>query len=524
MNKNKKKGVIKRLHPSRIFNFLRTYFFCSSWWIANLGVDPCWRFLALRRAPMFLWRLARLFSVTLVLETITQLRLSDLSTLTKRRLFLPLGALDVKRFVLLACIFSSFSKAALSQEQSLFMAIGEHIELKVPNLKEFSVSNNDTLSNKYRPSQAVLLLRGKKQGHAEVVVWNKAKAKQVWNIYVLSKSKHMQWIERLQALSDLGLKATTRGRLVTIDGLIENKNQWLAFRDITIELEKQKDLSFINQVKASPQLEKENLSEIYFSFLSLHADDVECSKTEQGPWINCLLSITTSQRKEVQELISELKTKHFLKTISSVESTNFTNYRLSIHLFKLEKVSSLQTDLTLEKAAGSLANLNRKDLISLAKNDDFNLGEERFHLKTLADPTMVVRYNKDFEFQMGSDIPYQSTDQNQNPNTSFRFAGLKINGSLTKSPIGPILDYKIELSAPANEGAIIGNKKSSSVLIRLDQDISIFKLNFTNQGIDRKSLPYLGDIPALGALFSSHEKFQEEKIIIGKIKLERVYE
>ena len=473
---------------------------------------------------MFLWRLARLFSVTLVLETITQLRLSDLSTLTKRRLFLPLGALDVKRFVLLACIFSTFSNTALSQEQSLFMAIGEHTELKVPNLKEFSVSNNDTLSNKYRPKQGVLLLRGKKQGHAEVVVWNKGKPKQVWNVYVLSKSKHMQWIERLQALSDLGLEAVTRGRLVTISGEIETTDQWQAFREIAKQLEKQKDLSFINQVQASAKLEKENLSDIYFSFLSLHADDVECSKTEQGPWINCLLSITTGQRKEVQELISELKTKHFLKTISSVESTNFVNYRLSIHLFKLEKVSTMQTDLTLEKAAGSLSNLNRKDLIQLAKNDDFNLGQEKFHLKTLANPSMIVRYNKEFEFQMGSDIPYQSTDQNQNPNTSFRFAGLKINGSLTKSPIGPILDYKIELSAPANEGAITGNKKSSSILIRLDQDLSIFQLKYSNQGIDQKSLPYLGDIPVLGALFSSNEKFQEEKIIIGKVKLERVYE
>jgi len=139
-----------------------------------------------------------------------------------------------------------FSFAAADQSQSLFLAIGEHSELKVPDLKEFSVSNNDTLSNKYRPNLKTLLLRGKKQGHSEVVIWNKDRSKQVWNVYVLSRSKHLQWMERIQALNDLGLQTSAQGRLIKIEGEIQHKDQWHAFREISLDLEKQKDQTFLN--------------------------------------------------------------------------------------------------------------------------------------------------------------------------------------------------------------------------------------------------------------------------------------
>ena len=524
MKDNKKKGVIKRLHPNQIFDFLKNYFFASSWWIANLGVDPCWRFLALRRAPIFLWRRARLFSVTLVLETISLLRLSQRLTLTKRRHFLPSRTSHVKSFVLLGLIIPMFSFAAADQSQSLFLAIGEHSELKVPDLKEFSVSNNDTLSNKYRPNLKTLLLRGKKQGHSEVVIWNKDRSKQVWNVYVLSRSKHLQWMERIQALNDLGLQTSAQGRLIKIEGEIQHKDQWHAFREISLDLENQKDLTFLNQVRPSKDLQKENMAEIYDAFLNLHADDIDCQSLDQSSWITCNLSNKSSERKEISDLIAKLSKTHFIKIQKSLESANFMNYKIKLHLFKLEKINTIEADFTVEKAAGSLSQLNRSDLIQLAKQDDFSLGEVRFHLETVADPEIIVRFDKPFEFQMGSEIPYTTQNENNNSNTNFRFAGLRMIGSLTSSPMGPSLDYTIELSAPASEGQISGNKKTSSVLIHENKDYHLFKLEYSSKGLDQKSLPYIGSIPVLGALFSETQKLHEEKLIIGIIRLERINE
>lgn len=516
MKHHKKKGETKRPRPS--LNLLLRNYFLSSWWIANLGVDPCWRFFALRRAPMFLWRRARLFSVTLVLETISQLRQLQRFTLKFRSQFLPPRLSPVKRFMLLA----TFSALNLANAESLFIAIGEHSELKVPDLKEFSVSNSDTLSHKYRPSQGALLLRGKRQGHAEVVVWNKSGPKQTWNIYVLSKSKHLKWMETMQALEDLGISTQAQGKLVRINGKLETRSDWEAFRDLSHELEAQKELSFINQVEATPKLKHQLLAEIYQQFLFQHADNIDCSWGEQGPWIRCLIPNDVLLRSEIKNLVSELTKKHFLKIDSVLESAKLTNYKLTFHLYKLEKREQLETDLTVERAAGTLADLSRSRLIELARSDDFVLGEGRYKLSTVASPEIIIRQDKEFNVQMGSDVPYQVSQGNDNVTTSFRFAGLKITGVLSSSPLGNILDYEVELSAPATEGVISGNKKSSSILLKNASEVTAFSLNYKNSGTEKRSLPGLSRIPVLGVLFSDTLDMQEEKVIIGNITVERL--
>lgn len=522
MSTNKKRGVIKRIHPITNLRFVIDYFFSASWWIANLGVVPWLRFLALRRAPIFLWRRLRLFSVTLVLETISQLRHLQRYTLTKGSHFLPLRRCHVKRFVLLAAILPFFLSIAHGQSQSLFIAIGEHSELKVPNLKEYSVSNSDTLSHKYRPSQKSLLIRGKRKGHAEVVVWNTNGPKSIWNIYVLSKAKHLKWMETLKALADLGLETKARGRLVRITGSLAEISEWHAFRSLALELEKQSELTFINEVIAETELKKLLLTDIYHSFFVLHADGVDCKKEKLGPWTTCLLPMEIRERKEIQQLLTTLEANHFIRIENTLESANLSNYKLTIHLYKLEQRNAMETDLTLERAAGSLSQLNRKDLLALVRGDDFVLGETRFKLNTIADPEIIIRPGKDFEIQMGSDIPYQSQNSDNNSTTLFRFAGLKVTGLLSRSPLGNIIDYQIELSSPAAEGAITGNKKSSSILITDGVEMNAFKLQYINQGLDQSSLPFVSRIPVLGSLFSDTQQSHEEKLIIGTITLERM--
>lgn len=521
MNNNKKKGEIKRPRP--LYKILKpNYFFCSSWWIANLGVVPCSRFFALRRAPMFLWRRARLFSVALVLETISQLRHLQRFTLKIRSHFLPSPLRPVKRFMLLGLLIGPFSYAATTQSESLFMAIGEHHELKVQDLKEFSISNHDTVSHKLRQSEARLLIRGKRQGHAELVIWNNSGPKQVWNIYVLSKARHLKWMETLKALEDLGLKTQAQGRLVRISGELEDPNEWFAFRKLCLELEKQNELSFINLVTPSTTLKRRLLGEIYQRFLFQHADAVDCQKLDQGPWIRCLIPHGVSDRAEIKELVLELSKRHFVHIDKVVEAKKLSNYRLTFHLYKLEQRKEMESDLTVERAAGTLAGLNRKDLIDLARKDDFVLGEGRFKLSTVATPEIIIRHGKEFNLQMGSDLPYQTSQNNDNVTTLFRFAGLKISGTLEQSALGNILDYQIELSAPASEGAISGNKKSSSILITNKNEITAFSLNYKSQGQHQKSLPFIGQIPVLGVLFSDTQEMEETKIIVGSMEIERL--
>src|SRR5690606_12022445 len=134
-------------------------------------------------------------------------------------------------------------------------------------------------------------------------------------------------------------------------------------------------------------------------------DNVDCSWSEQGPWIRCLVPNDVFLRTEVKSLSAELTKKHFLKIDKVLESAKLTNYKLTFHLYKLEKREQLETDLTVERAAGTLADLSRKRLIELARSDDFVLGEGRYKLSTVATPEIIIRHDKEFNVQMGSDLP-----------------------------------------------------------------------------------------------------------------------
>src|SRR5690606_5096252 len=173
-------------------------------------------------------------------------------------------------------------------------------------------------------------------------------------------------------------------------------------------------------------------------------------------------------------------------------------------------------------AAGELGKLNRKGLLELVRAEEFKLGSGRYKLSSLANPQILIREDKAFELQMGSDIPYNANQQGDQVTTLFRFAGLKITGTLSSSNLSPILDYQIELSAPGQSGVISGNKKSSSIMIEKDKPLQAFHLSYINQVQDQKSLPGIGAIPILRELLSSTIEMSEEKVIIETFTLERL--
>ena len=366
-----------------------------------------------------------------------------------------------------------------------------------------------------------MLLRGKRQGHAEVVVWNQLKAKQVWDVYVLSKAKQLKWIESMRSLKDLGLETQVHGKLIKITGTLVRPHHWQVFRKLCQEIEQQNDLTLINQVTAKPILKSNVLAAVYQYFFYQNADDIDCRWNKNGPWIQCLVSEEIIARPRMKQLIKDLQKKYFVRIQSVLSFKKITNYKLTFYLYKLEQRSNLKSDMTLEHASGKLGQLNQKYLIQLTQQDDFVLGQARFKISSIANPEIIIRQDKKFSLQIGSEIPYQSQAK-EKITTIFRFAGLKISGLLKSATIGRELEYTVEISSPSKAGSISGHKKSSSVLLRNKEEMIAFSLNYQQHAIEKKSLPLLGSIPILGILFSDTTLVKEQKTILGKVVLERM--
>src|SRR5690606_27952336 len=120
------------------------------------------------------------------------------------------------------------------------------------------------------------------------------------------------------------------------------------------ELENQTELSFINQVTPAKELKVKLLADIYQAFLFQHADSVECKNIESGPWVRCLIPSHLQERTEIKTTLTKLVKEHFLQIENVLEATKLSNYKLTVHLYKLEQRRQLELDMTMERAAGQL--------------------------------------------------------------------------------------------------------------------------------------------------------------------------
>ena len=92
----------------------------------------------------------------------------------------------------------------------MILAKGEQKEISLEGLKNFSVGNQEVISYKWMPKLGKLLVKGKKVGFTDLVVWSK-NGKENFSIYVLSKQKFLKTFQLADALKNLNLAIDIKG-------------------------------------------------------------------------------------------------------------------------------------------------------------------------------------------------------------------------------------------------------------------------------------------------------------------------
>lgn len=380
------------------------------------------------------------------------------------------------------------------------------------NLKNFSVGNQEVISYKFIPKTGKLLIKGKKVGYTDLVVWNKT-GKEVISIYVLSKQKFLKTFQLADALKNLNLTIDIRGPIMTASGVLSDFSDYLYLQKIKGQFQDQ----VFFKITLDQKLRNHIVGQVYKKLYANGFSSVSC----QADWLDILCFYEGATNSEFLKQIASFYRVSFIQQDSRLRHKN---YRLKLKLIQLERMDGKEIHLGLDRLQASVSELFVNGIRSLIDKNSVFLQKSQMDLSSLAEPELVVNLNTPQLIEIGSQIPYQNIATQGAAVIApidWRFAGLKIKTKMTESYGKILLDYETEFTRPVDQ-SISGSKEMSSALLEIGVPMKIFQIGFQTTSKDRKGIPFLSEIPILKHLFESKSDAKTFKQIYGYVVLEEV--
>lgn len=483
-------------------------------WMANLGVVPLFLLAAFLLAPIALCFALRRFSVTAVLEAINISSRKNAYLSNLKLLNLTKSLFFVKVFFLLpVALFAQTNQSTPGLAPSdIILAKGEQRELSLSGLKNFSVGNPEVISYKYQAKSGNLLIKGKKVGFTDLIVWRGGQ-KEVVSIYVLSKQKFLKTFQLADALKNLNLTIDIKGPVMTASGVVGDFADYLYLQKIKGQFQDQ----VFFKITLDPKLRNHIVGQIYKKLYANGFSSVTC----QADWLDILCFYEGVSNADFLKQLASFYRVSFIQQDSRMRHKN---YRIKLKLIQLERLDGREIHLGLDKLQTNVADLFVHGIRNLIDNNAIFLQRSNMDLSSLAEPELVVNLNTPQLIEIGSQIPYQNVGVQGATVIApidWRFAGLKIKTKISESYGKILLEYETEFSRPV-EQAITGSKEVSSALLELGVPIKIFQIGFQTTTKGRKGIPLISEIPLLKHLFESKSDQKTYKQIYGYVVLEAV--
>ena len=476
-------------------------------WIANLGVVPLLRSAAFLFAPIARCFALRRFSVIAVLEAIGISQLKTYSLTVLKSLNLTRSLFFVKIFLLWPC--ATFAQISSSD---IVLARGEQKELTYPGLKNFSVGNSTIISYRHQPRTGKILIKGKKVGFTDLVVWT-GSGRETVSIYVLSKQKFMKTFQLADALKNLNLTIDIKGPVMTASGTLSDFADYLYLQKIKGQFQEQ----VYFKIALEPILRNHIIGQVYKKLFANGFSAVSC----QADWLDILCFYEGHQNPD---LLKQLASFYRVSFVQQDSRLKHKNYMLKMKLVQLERLDGREIHLGMDKLQTSVRELFTDGIRKLVDDNMIALSKSHMDLSSLAEPESIVNIGTAQVTEIGSQIPYQNIAQKGSTVIApidWRFAGLKIKTKITESYGKLMLEYETEFTRPMGQ-SINGSKETSSALLDIGVPLKVFQIGFQTTAKDRQGIPLLSDIPILKHLFESKSDQKTYKQIYGYVVIEEV--
>jgi len=151
-----------------------------------------------------------------------------------------------------------------------------------------------------------------------------------------------------------------------------------------------------------------------------------------------------------------------------------------------------------------------------------NALEAKGMVRTLADPNLTTLSGGSASFLAGGQVPIRSPDSNGNASITYKDFGVRLNftplvldGNRIQIRLTPEVSDFTGYS-PNNDPVFTTRNLDATVELRDGQSFAVAGLLQSHTNLTQNQLPWLGDVPVLGALFksSSYQKDETELVVI----------
>ena len=246
--------------------------------------------------------------------------------------FVPILANSVKIFVLFVGFAGHLQAKTLNdtaQNEIVLVSRGELKEIPLSTKAQFSVGNPEIIGHKYHSKKKVLVVKGKKIGFSEILIWPAKSSDSPRRIkfFVMTKKQHMKLISLWQALQKIDLQATFSGQIIIAKGQI---NDWLQYQEFhRLLLKYPQVIKFTGHI--NPTLRNKIIGEIYEFFFKEFIDDISCK--ERHGVILCEYPQQTPLSKELKKYLSQ---KYSIRYIPITQKYRYENFRIKLKLIQIE--------------------------------------------------------------------------------------------------------------------------------------------------------------------------------------------
>ncbi len=378
---------------------------------------------------------------------------------------------------MLLLVFSMFNasqvQAADSPKKLMDLYLGQSEILSIKNVRRISVGNGALLDVRVLDNSNQILLLAKNTGITDLRVWQKNGIQSRYQFRIMQQSPEQVLMQIQSHLAGIeGVQARLAGSQIVIEGQILRQEDANRVKVIAKQFP-----NVSNHVSAGGVSMR---SMIYFDVKILEIKNsgmkslgIEWDTSTSGPTFGYLGDfVTNGLFRSTQAPTGGLNT---LSNLALAAGTGNVFLGLS---------TLLQTKINLLKNKG--------------------------YARVLAEPKLSCRSGGKAEFQVGGEIPYQTTSDLGKSNVEFKNFGIMLDVQPIADAEGYIMtNLKIEMSNPDFSRTVEGQpiittrRTSTEINLRSGETMVVSGLIDSRSSKGVTKMPGMGDIPFIGELFKS---------------------
>ncbi len=409
--------------------------------------------------------------------------------------------------------FSSFALA--SPGDGKVLAIGEQVQLDLPDGSRFSVGNPEVIQVKLLPKtkdgEGGLLIKGKSQGYSDLWIFPPEKQPKSFDFRVVTKKQATLVADSEKIISfgkDLKMEPLAGGWLVT--GKAKRLEEWQKMQ--AVRSQAKGGFQGLMEIHPMERLKAESKIQRLFRQANLRQLEVR--------GVGNYIVLEGSCDSKEQKLFAESLASQVFQPIQSFLEVPFekaVTFRYRAKILEIKRSSAHQFGIRWNQsgpAAISFSKSFTKAGFSWAAALDFL--EKNGGARVLSQPELLLNEKGIAELKVGGEIPISLVSK-ESANVQWKPYGLHVRieapGSSKKKTRTKI---SVEISSlDPNTGinqmpGIRLSKMETVVDLKHGEPVLLSGLMDSRQSKLSDQLPFLADIPILGALFQS-EDFRSDR-------------